>query len=160
MTGEEIKKERKKQNLTQKELAEKSGISRNALINYEAGTRIPPIDIQLKIANALDLNISDLKDSLQNFHLLKDIIDNDNKINEETTKQIQSVLNAFKRLNIKYEKLNCPQTNNSSLEHKIYLKDKSFILTPKDLINLYNKAQTGFDNSLMLIISTMSEYKN
>ena len=74
MTGDIIKQERKKKNLTQIELAKKVGISRNALINYEAGTRIPPINVQLKLADVLGIDILDLKDSIPQLNQIKNII--------------------------------------------------------------------------------------
>ncbi|TQX00379.1 XRE family transcriptional regulator, partial [Clostridioides difficile] len=42
--GKNLKKIRKQKELTQIQLAEISGISRNALINYENDKRIPSID--------------------------------------------------------------------------------------------------------------------
>lgn len=56
--GENIKKYRIEKNLKQSELAERSGISRVAIGNYERGERTPNIDIIKKIANALDVPIS------------------------------------------------------------------------------------------------------
>lgn len=58
--GENIKKCRKEKGLTQQELASKSEISRNALINYESGKRIPNLDILGKIADALSMQINEL----------------------------------------------------------------------------------------------------
>lgn len=55
-----IKKLRKKQNLKQSELAEKAGISRVALGNYERNDRIPSAQILLKIANALETTLPEI----------------------------------------------------------------------------------------------------
>lgn len=55
---------RKKQGLTQQELAAKAEISRNALINYEAGTRTPPTDILIKILKALGVTWEDIGDNI------------------------------------------------------------------------------------------------
>ena len=102
MTGDIIKQERKKKNLTQIELAKKVGISRNALINYEAGTRIPPINVQLKLADVLGIDILDLKDSIPQFNQIKNIIKDTIEENNKITNQIQFILQAFNRIGINY----------------------------------------------------------
>lgn len=53
--GKNLKKIRKQKELTQIQLAEISGISRNALINYENDKRIPSIDTLSKLAKALKI---------------------------------------------------------------------------------------------------------
>jgi len=55
--GEKIKQLRIEQGLKQSELAEKAGISRVAVGNYERNDRIPNTDITIKIANALRVPI-------------------------------------------------------------------------------------------------------
>lgn len=52
---EVIKKHRKKIGLTQAELADKAGIGRSTLAQYEAGDRNPKKDALEKIAQALDM---------------------------------------------------------------------------------------------------------
>ena len=51
---------RNKLGLTQKELADKSGITRVSIGNYERGDRIPPADILNKIAISLEITINTL----------------------------------------------------------------------------------------------------
>lgn len=58
--GNNLKKTRINKNLTQKELAEKSGITRESIGNYERGDRIPPADILEKIATALGVSLQSL----------------------------------------------------------------------------------------------------
>lgn len=59
--GENLRFLRKRKNLTQKELAELSGVSCNSIINYENGRRTdPPISQVLKIANALEVDLDDI----------------------------------------------------------------------------------------------------
>jgi len=58
--GNNFKRIRINRNLTQKELAEKSGITRESVGNYERGDRIPPADILEKIANALEISLAPL----------------------------------------------------------------------------------------------------
>ncbi|MCC9294386.1 helix-turn-helix transcriptional regulator [Clostridium sp. WLY-B-L2] len=61
--GEKIRYFRKKLNLTQEQLAKNSGLSRNAIYNYENGRRSPDIETLNKIAAALDTNVYNLIDN-------------------------------------------------------------------------------------------------
>lgn len=56
----ELKRIRKAQGLTQKDVAEKLGIATHSYTRYECGVRRPNIDTLLKIANILDVKASDL----------------------------------------------------------------------------------------------------
>lgn len=60
MIGSNIKKYRLMKNLTQKELAENSNVTRESIGNYERGDRTPPADILNKIAVALDIPVTKL----------------------------------------------------------------------------------------------------
>lgn len=51
--GRSIRTLRKRRNLTQKELAQLSGLSESSLRSYELGTRYPKADAIAKIAEAL-----------------------------------------------------------------------------------------------------------
>ncbi len=62
--GEKIKMYRKSKRLTQEQLGELSGLSKNAIYNYENNKRTPNIDIIKKIANALEVPISILTDEI------------------------------------------------------------------------------------------------
>jgi len=58
--GRRIKEERKKKKLNQKELAQKIGIQNSTLSQYEHGKSEPNQEMLFKIAQALDVNVSDL----------------------------------------------------------------------------------------------------
>lgn len=58
--GEKIRYYRKKLNLSQEELANKSGLSRNAIYNYEKGKRQPDFGVLNDIADALGCHLYDL----------------------------------------------------------------------------------------------------
>lgn len=60
--GEKIKQYRKLRNLTQKALAEKSGLSEISIRKYEAGERIPKQDQLRKMAVALEIGENYLYD--------------------------------------------------------------------------------------------------
>lgn len=58
--GENIKRIRKAKNLTLNEVAEKAGLSRNALGYYESGERTPNIDYLKKVAIGLGCSLGEL----------------------------------------------------------------------------------------------------
>ncbi|MBS5986581.1 helix-turn-helix domain-containing protein [Clostridium sp.] len=58
--NKKIKYYRKRIPMTQSELASKSGISLRALSNYESGLRTPSLEILIKIAKALNIQVTDL----------------------------------------------------------------------------------------------------
>ena len=60
ISGEKLKKLRLMRNLTQKELAIKSGLTDAAIRNYELGNRSPSKEQLQKISEALDCDISAL----------------------------------------------------------------------------------------------------
>lgn len=55
-----MRKERKKQGLTQADLAEKAGVATMTIRRYESGDRKPRLEEALKIAGALGLALEDL----------------------------------------------------------------------------------------------------
>lgn len=58
--GDKIKNYRKIINITQKDLAEKSGVSESAIRYYETNKRNPKLETLSKIADALGISINDL----------------------------------------------------------------------------------------------------
>ena len=60
MIGENIKKYRKLAGLTQKELAERTGLAKGTIQQYELNKREPKYHILEKLANALNIDILDL----------------------------------------------------------------------------------------------------
>ena len=63
--NEKIKDARKAAGLTQKQLAEKLGVSAAMVAQYENGHRLPNVQTLKKIAYALNINVSDLLDDLE-----------------------------------------------------------------------------------------------
>lgn len=59
-TGKRIQQARKKAKLSQKELGEKLGVSASMIGQYENDLRNPKTETLVKIANALNVNISEL----------------------------------------------------------------------------------------------------
>lgn len=60
--GEKIKQCRDKQGMTQQEVAEKSGYSRNSIINWEKGIRIPDANVVKTLAQILGTSAAYLMD--------------------------------------------------------------------------------------------------
>lgn len=58
--GKNLRKLRKEKGLTQSQLAQISGVSRNAIINYESDKRYPNLEILTKLSDALDVEIGSL----------------------------------------------------------------------------------------------------
>ena len=61
--AERIKTARKAAGLTQNELGERMSVSGAAIGQYESGKRVPKVDTLQRIANALDIPITDLVNS-------------------------------------------------------------------------------------------------
>ena len=63
--AENLKNLRKRKGMTQKELANASGVSCSSIINYENGRRTnPPISVLLKLASVLDSSVDILSNDL------------------------------------------------------------------------------------------------
>lgn len=58
--AEKITMLRKRNGWSQEELAEKLGVSRQAVSKWESGRSVPDADILMKIADVLDVSLSDL----------------------------------------------------------------------------------------------------
>jgi transcriptional regulator with XRE-family HTH domain len=72
-TGDNIRKLRKELHLSQQQLADKSGVGRSAIAQYEAGRNEPPLDVARKLAEVLNVSPAELLDlsSPQNLGLAK-----------------------------------------------------------------------------------------
>lgn len=57
MLGDRIKLLRKQQGLTQTELGKMIGISQTAVISYEKGVNVPPVDRLSKMADIFDVSV-------------------------------------------------------------------------------------------------------
>jgi len=97
--GQNIRAARKKEGLTQKQLAEKSGIATITLQQYERGVREPKLETIARIAKALNLYAYDLiKDQWKTVSM--DPSD-DTDICSGEDEQLQRITKAFSKLNHK-----------------------------------------------------------
>ncbi|NFQ83940.1 helix-turn-helix transcriptional regulator [Clostridium sporogenes] len=92
--GENIKKTRKKQGLTQKSLAEKANISRSYLADVENNRYNPSIDVLNKIAKSLGITAQ---------QLLKDNIDEKDDI-DKMEEDLQILFNKIQKISPKDRK--------------------------------------------------------
>ena len=92
---ESIRKRRKAKGLTQKELADKSGVTESQISQIETGKRKPGFETLLRISEALDCSTDDLvrdkkipvtNDGAENIDL--------SQLSEERKKLIQDILKA------------------------------------------------------------------
>ena len=60
-TGKFIAKLRKDKKMTQEQLAEKMGVSINAVSKWERGLSFPDVALYKKLCEELDINIEELK---------------------------------------------------------------------------------------------------
>lgn len=130
-----IRKYRKDNNMTQKELAEKSNISLRALSNYENGSRIPPLEILIKIANIIDIPLDGLTDNVD----IDDLQDLKNILGYKKTTNFNDFLLSIKLLT----KINEIQSTGSytDMDIEIILNEFSLLskskVTPIDMLKAY-----------------------
>ncbi len=105
--GENIKKLRKEKGLTQKALADKLGCSQANLAQYETGKRIPKAETRRRIAKALDVEESLLKDDSFNDSILrfeKELSQFVDSLGEEEQKKYREILEFFEKLHFPDDK--------------------------------------------------------
>lgn len=86
--SENLKEIRKRNNLSQEQLAEKLGVSRQAVSKWESGQSYPEMDKMLLICKLFNFNIDELMN--------KNIVDIDENNQAKTNKQfINKVINMF-----------------------------------------------------------------
>lgn len=106
--GKKIKFFRKKSNITQKELAEKIGVSASTVTKYENDSLEANYETLLKICDELDINIAelfedndnfislenDLCSKLKNTKSLKELLELSFLLNESMSNKIRKSLNT------------------------------------------------------------------
>lgn len=106
--GEKIRKIRKENGLTQKQLGEKLGVSYQMIAQYENGKRNPKIDTIEKIADALEVSKNSFYDNftqLEKGEMVKsDLIDIIKKLNLEVERITDKDGNIEKALTKSVEK--------------------------------------------------------
>lgn len=133
--GTNIKNFRLKQKLKQSELAEKAGISRVAIGNYERDERIPNAKILLVIAEALNVTISDLVNlTPDGYNTISDISPQQRETDESRIKMnTGSLIKKFR----KRKKYTQKQLANliGKTESSIRKYEKGLIEIPNSVLN-------------------------
>lgn len=132
---------RRKKGYTQKELAEKTGLSRSFISQIENNTNNPSDDTLYKISKVLDISIGQLKGKYnsENFSILNLLID----LTDSSTirwKKIKDLSNIYESLYI---------VEIDSTTYKLYV---NYIGDTKNLFD-----DDGFSNDVMLEISDSKE---
>lgn len=94
--NEKIKFYRKRILMTQSELASKSDISLRALSNYESGLRTPSLEIKIKLAKALNIQVTDLDSNIPIWEEL-----NDSEISIVENRSVKRAMNNSAEASIK-----------------------------------------------------------
>ena len=92
--GRRIAKERKKNNLTQEQLAEKIGMTGNYISNIENNYSIPSLETLIKICIALDVT--------PDYLLLGTVYSSDNYLEKELAHRIKKCGNKERRLVVRF----------------------------------------------------------
>lgn len=98
--GENIKKFRKLKGLTQKELAEKLGITQKSVAQYERTNKLPKLETLLYIADALDITLNGLlfgKSDLESEKALEKAMEETAKWNDKIVKR--ALIGHYNKLN-------------------------------------------------------------
>ena len=111
--GENIKKYRKEKGMTQEELAQKCGLSKNGLWNYENNKRQPNVKTLNKIIDVLGIKITDLIDNTISLderkeftvNYVKEITENTLETITKQSKETKEIIKKHKELIDKYTKL-------------------------------------------------------
>ena len=100
--SENIKKIRKDNNLSQEQLADEIGVSRQAISKWESAVAYPEMDKIILLCDKFNLNIDDLlhKD-IKEVKGEEEVKNNINKYIEEFLKFITSVINLFSNMSFK-----------------------------------------------------------
>jgi len=105
--SENLKKIRKDNNLSQEQLAEKLGVSRQAISKWESGIAYPEMDKIIALCTKFNLNIDDLlhKD-IREVKGEEDVKKNLNKYIDDFLSFITNTINMFSNMNFK-SKIKC-----------------------------------------------------
>lgn len=98
--GDAIRNERKKCNITQKELAERLGVSASMIAQYETGKRKPKLETMRKLAEALGVPMGDLVANWSDYNtseIITDLEENDRAVH--LNRQARLIARYYEELN-------------------------------------------------------------
>lgn len=165
--GDNLKNLRKSKKLTQKDLAMRSGITRESIGNYERGDRIPPADVLAKIADALDIPVthilgitttmpnggtlySSIPDEIKNLYPPKKLTEEQIEVRTiKRLKEIQNLRPMDKYIQNIYERY---------LQNKLTKEDKENINTEYN--DYKNALSEGYNNPMNTVYAYEREAYN
>ena len=102
-----LKKIRKEHNLSQEQLAEKLGVSRQSVSKWESNQAYPEMDKVLQLCKMFNLNIDDLlNQDINEVNNSKKAKNNINKFIDDFLNYINKTINVFSALKVK-DRLKC-----------------------------------------------------
>ena len=97
-----LKKLRKENNLSQEDLAEKLGVSRQSVSKWESGQAYPEMDKMVQLCNLFNLNIDDLlNQDIEEVNNTKQAKNNINKFIEDFLNYVTNTIDMFSSMKIK-----------------------------------------------------------
>ena len=134
MLGEKIQKFRKMQKMSQEELGEVMGVTRQTISNWESGESAPNIMEARKLANLLNLSLDELTDNDTNNIIIKKLdkiknikVDPVGKSVEINCKLNDSIYNYKLNIDVKNDKIISLETNDYDLKSSFkYDKNDSY----------------------------------
>ena len=105
--ADNLKKIRKDNNLTQEQLAEKLGVSRQAVSKWESGISYPEMDKTIQICQMFNLNINDfINEDIKEVNEVKEAERRTNKYISSFFEYITKLVDMFSSMSFK-EKAKC-----------------------------------------------------
>lgn len=142
--GENIKRIRKEKGYFQKQLAEKLGTTPQNLAQYENGKRIPKIETLIKIADALDCEVSDIdKNIIVHRHTVR------LELSPEDIERFRQSAEAETLIQKKASGESITTDEQKKIDDYIERIRNSFTQLPKHTKELKNKIDTIGENILL-----------
>jgi len=99
---------REKRGMSQQDLSERSGVSRDGISHYENGTREARPSTARKLAEALKVEVQNLMDTAQKVEVAVGSLDRNGNYRGEILRFTGELLDAHEEGDYKYELFECP----------------------------------------------------
>jgi transcriptional regulator with XRE-family HTH domain len=99
---------REKRGMSQQDLSERSGVSRDGISHYENGTREARPSTARKLAEALEVEVQDLMDTAQKVEVTVGSLDQNGVFEGEILRFTGQLVDAYEDGGYKYELFECP----------------------------------------------------
>ena len=102
--SDNLKRIRKEHNLSQEELAEKLGVSRQSVSKWESGTAFPEMDKVIQICKIFNVNMDDLMNQdIKAINNTREAKSNINKVIDDFFKNAVKLINMFINIDVIYD---------------------------------------------------------